>query len=193
MRHFIAATVVALVALLGFALPVRGGSIAGTLSGDSTLTPTATPGIFVQNLTGDGNDTTFGLFTPQSTSTIDFSNPPHIIISDGTFTDTFANGTLFGTSSGTGTASGHGTATVTLDFVFTGGTGIFAGDTGTARFTGTITSTGPTTESITGSYVGSLNTSVPSPAAAAGGFVCLGALALRRVLPIRSRACHNDD
>ena len=68
----------------------------------------------------------------------------------------------FGTTSGNGTADGHGSANVTIDFVFTGGTGHFAGDTGTATFTGTITSTGPTTESITGSYQGTL-LSVPEP------------------------------
>jgi len=121
------------------------------------------PGIYVQNFTGDGDDTTFGSFTPASQSTIDFSNPPTILITSGMLTETFSNGTLFGTTSGNGTASGHGTATFTIDFVITGGTGFFAGDMGEATLTGTITSTGPTTESITGSYSGSL-TSTPEPA-----------------------------
>jgi len=82
-----------------------------------------------------------------ATSTVDFSDPPTLVISDGTLTETFLSGTLFGTSSGSGTASGLGTATFTIDFVITGGTGIFAGYTGEATLTGVITQTSPTTES----------------------------------------------
>jgi hypothetical protein len=162
----VAATLIALGVMGGLAVPVHAGPISGTLDGDSTLTPTGTPGVFVQNFTGDGDDTTFGSFTPQSTSTIDFSKPPAIVISSGLFTEVFSQGTLFGTSSGRGTASGTGTATVTLDFVITGGTGLFAGDTGEATATGTITSTSPTTESFTGSYVGSI-AAIPEPSSLA--------------------------
>jgi hypothetical protein len=156
------ATLIALVVIGGLAVPVHATSISGTLSGDSTLTPTAEPGVFVQNFTGDGDDTIFGSFTAQSDSTIDFSHPPTIVISSGSFLETFLQGTLFGTSSGSGTASGHGTATVTMDLVFTGGTGLFAGATGEATARETITSTSATTDSISGSYVGSLAT-VPEP------------------------------
>jgi hypothetical protein len=155
----IASLVVALGVLV---VPVQADLITGTFEGDSTLTPTGTPGVFIQDFTGDGDDTTFGLFTPSSQSTIDFSVPPNILISNGTLLETFTNGTLEGTSSGSGTASGKGTATFTIDFVITGGTGNFAGDTGEATLTGTITQTSPTTESISGSYTGSL-TSVPEP------------------------------
>jgi hypothetical protein len=180
-RHSITTALVALVATGGLVLPVQGGSISGTISGDSTLTPTGTPGVYVQNFTGDGDDTTDGAFTPASQSTIDFSKPPAIVISNGMFSEAFAQGTLFGTSSGSGTAHGNGTATVTIDFIFTGGTGHFAGATGEATFTGTITSTSPTTESITGSYVGTLSVVpepstlallVPAMAVGAGGAVC---------------------
>jgi hypothetical protein len=150
------------VALGGLVVPVQADVITGTFEGDSTLTPTGTPGVFLQNFTGNGDDTTFGLFTPSSNSTIDFSNPPDILISNGTLSETFTDGTLEGTSSGSGIASGHGTATFTIDFVITGGTGNFAGDTGEATLTGTITQTSPTTESISGSYTGSL-TPVPEP------------------------------
>jgi hypothetical protein len=41
MRRPITATLVALVIMGGLNLPVQGGSISGTLSGDSTLTPSA--------------------------------------------------------------------------------------------------------------------------------------------------------
>jgi hypothetical protein len=136
------------------------GSISGTYSGDATLTPTGTPGVFVQNFTGEGDDTTFGSFIAQSTATVDFSKPPDITLSGGMFLETFSQGTLFGICSASGTASGHGTATFTVDYIFTGRTGLFAGDTGEATLTAMVTSTSPTGESATGFYAGSL---VPEP------------------------------
>jgi len=150
----------------GFAVSVYAGPISGSLSGDTTLTPTATPGVFTQNYIGDGNDTTFGSFTLQSTSTVDFGHPPNIVISDGMFTETFSDGTLFGTSSGDGTASGLGSAQLTLDLVITGGTGLFAGNTGEATSLQTIMSTSPTTGAGSGTYVGTLST-VPEPSSLA--------------------------
>ena len=171
--------VIALLMMAGFAVPVHASTmITGTFNGDATLTPTSTPGISIQNFTGDGDDTTYDSFTPTSQSTVDFSSPPNITISDGTFTETFSQGKLFGTSSGSGTADGNGTATFTLDFVFTGGTGLFAGATGDATATATITATGATTELITGSYIGSLTTATPLPAALPLFATGLGALGL---------------
>jgi hypothetical protein len=168
----------ALVVLSGLAVPARAGSLSGTFDGDSTLTLTGSPGIYVQNFTGDGDDVTYGSFTPQSLSTIDFSNPPRILISDGMLLMTFSQGTLFGTGSGSGTGSGHGTATFTVDFSITGGTGLFAGAMGDVTLTGMITQTSPTTESINdGSYVGSFSVPEPStltlfaPACAVGAVV----------------------
>jgi hypothetical protein len=137
-------------------------SISGTISGDSSLTPAGPAGVFVQSFKGNGDDTIMGAFTSISQSLIDFSKPPAIVISNGAFFETFSGGALFGTSSGSGTANGNGTASVTIDFIFTGGTGLFAGATGEATVTGTITSTSSTTESITGSYVGTLSV-VPEP------------------------------
>jgi hypothetical protein len=185
MTRSVAPTLIAMVVIAGFAVPGHASTIniSGTFSGDSTLTPNGTPGVFVQNLTGDGDDTIYGSFTPTSRSTVDFSTPPNITISAGSFTETFAKGTLFGTSTGSGTASGRGTATFTLDFVFTGGTGQFAGDTGEATVTGTITSTSATTESITGTYTGTLTAATPLPAALplfATGLGTLGLLGWRR-------------
>jgi hypothetical protein len=173
--------VMALVVMAGFALPVQAStiSISGTLTGDSTLTPTGTPGIFAQNFSGDGDDATFGSFTALSQSNVDFSHPPSIVVSDGSFTETFAKGTLFGTSSGDGTADGKGGATVTLDLVFTGGTGIFAGITGEGTATETITRTGATTESVSGTYSATLTTT-PLPSTwvmLLGGLLGLGIVA----------------
>jgi hypothetical protein len=151
-----------LAALCCLAVPLAATSISGTLSGTSTLTATGTPGVYTQNFTGNGTDTWLGNFSVQTTSTADFSSPPSITISSGTFTETFPGGTLFGTSSGDGTASGHGTAATEIDLVFTGGTGEFAGVTGEATFSGGVTMTSPTTESLNGTYVGAITLS-PEP------------------------------
>jgi hypothetical protein len=159
----------------GFAVPVQAGPISGALSGDGTLTPTGTPGIFTQSYTGDGTDTMFGSFALQTTSTVDLSQLPHIVISDGMFTETFSLGTLFGTSSGEGSVNAAGTATFTGDAVFTGGTGIFAGATGEATSPQMLIRTGPTTTSGSGTYVGTLSL-VPEPSSLA--LLASGALVL---------------
>jgi len=143
-------------------IPARAGVISGTFDGVSTLTPTGTPGIFTQNFSGDGDDTTYGSFTPSSVSTVDFSHPPNIVITNGMISLVFTEGTLDGTSSGTGMGNGEGMATFTADFVITGGTGIFANDIGDVTVTGSITTTSPTTEAVNASYTGSLRT-VPEP------------------------------
>jgi hypothetical protein len=143
--------------------PAYAGSISGTFDGNATLTPTGMPGVYIQNFVGDGTDTMFGEFDVTSMSTVDFSNPPNIVITDGMLLETFGEGTLFGTGSGTGTANGHGMATFMIDFVITGGTGIFAGDHGEAMIKGDITQTGPLTETISNaSYTGTLVTPEPS-------------------------------
>ena len=123
-------------------------------------------GVYTQSYTGDGADATFGSFSVQSTSTVDFSNPPEIAFSNGMFTETFSEGELFGTSAGDGTASGHATATATLDLVFTGGTGLFAGATGEATVDQMLTLTSPTMVSGAGTYAGTLTT-IPEPSSLA--------------------------
>jgi hypothetical protein len=102
-------------------------------------------------------------------STVDFSYPPNITFSDGMLLETFGDGTLFGT----GLANGHGMATFSIDFVITGGTGIFLGDHGEAMITGGITQTGPTTEAISNaSYTGNLAT---TPESSSLGLLFIGA------------------
>ena len=127
-----------------------------------TLTTDPNPGVFIQAYTGDGSDATFGAFTVQSSSIVDFSHPPALLVENGMFTETFAEGMLFGTSSGTGTTSGMGTGTATVDVVYTGGTGLFADATGEATVLQTIRSTGPTTASGSATYAGTL-VLVPEP------------------------------
>lgn len=141
-------------------VPAQAGSLGGSFDGVATLTPTNTPGVFIQNFVGDGNDTTYGAFDATSQSTVDFRNPPNIVITNGTLTEVFAGGDLFGTGSGGGTGNGHGMATFTIDFIITGGTGIFEHQHGEAMITGTITQTSPLTEAIEATYTGTL---VPEP------------------------------
>jgi hypothetical protein len=125
---------------------------------------------------------TYGDFSPSSTSTVDFTNPPTILITGGMLLDTFANGTLFGTGSGSGMGNGNGTATFTVDFVIAGGTGIFSSVTGgEVILMGTITQTGPTTETISdGSYVGSFTIPEPSSFTLLASAAALGAVVLVR-------------
>ncbi|MGA9564297.1 MAG: hypothetical protein WBS19_02120 [Candidatus Korobacteraceae bacterium] len=152
--------------------PAHAGSISGTFDGNATLTPTGTTGVYIQNFSGDGTDNTYGDFAVTSMSTVDFSNPPNITFTDGMLLETFGGGTLFGTGSGTGMGNGHGMATFTIDFVITGGTGIFFGEHGSAMITGDITQTGPLTEAISNaSYTGTLVTPEPSSL----GLIVLGA------------------
>jgi len=160
--HFWSAPAILLVVMLGLIVPAYGSSLSGALDGTATLTPTGTPGIFIQNFVGDGTDATFGAFTVTSHSTVDFTSPPSIVITNAMLTDVFAGGKFFGIGSGTGTASGQGTATFTINFLITGGTGVFEHQTGTAMITGTITQTSPTTESIDATYTGTLGTPEPS-------------------------------
>lgn len=171
-----------LLSISWLAVPAQAGSLSGTFDGTAALTPTGTPGVFIQNFTGDGTDNTYGEFTVSSMSTVDFSSPPNIVITNGMLTEEFMNGTLMGTGSGSGTASGHGTATFTIDFVITGGTGIFTGNRGEAMITGMITQTGQFTEAISNaSYTGTLVTPEPS----SWMLVCLGITLSSRFLANR--------
>jgi len=144
------------------AVPALAQSITGSFDGVGTLTPTGTPGIFIQNFVGDGTDTLFGAFTATSQSTVDFTNPPFIAITNAMLTQTFAGGSLFGDGSGSGMANGQGMATFTSDFEITGGTGIFEHLHGEVMITGTITQLTPLTEAVDATYTGNLVTPEPS-------------------------------
>src|SRR5690349_19328726 len=73
--------------------------LSGTFAGSATLTPTG-PGIFQEILTGNGTDDSFGSFTINGMSTIDFSHPPSVTLSGGMIDLAFSEGTLGGESSG---------------------------------------------------------------------------------------------
>lgn len=156
------ALVLLLASLALLIVPAQAGLLSGVLDGTATLTPTGTPGIFIQNFVGDGTDATYGAFNATSQSMVDFTNPPNIIITNGMLTDMFAGGTFFGTGSGSGKANGQGSATFTANFIITGGTGIFEHQTGEVTIMGTITQTSQTTESIDATYIGNIGTPEPS-------------------------------
>jgi hypothetical protein len=162
MKHAFTASLVTVVALCGLTTPAQAQMpLSGNLSGDGVLTPVS-PNVFHQVVTIEGDDALFGAFTGQSSSDIDFSDLSHLVLSNGMLTETFADGTLSGTSDGTGMVTTPGNGTFEADVLFTGGTGSFAGATGEAHITATFVRTSATTVEVSGSYVGAL---VPEPGA----------------------------
>jgi len=185
-RKFACSLGLLVLTLVSGALPLLGGDITlgGTFSGDVTLTPTVTDGVYTQSFAGQGYDSNFNSnFDVSSSSTVDFSSPSSLSFSDGTFTLTLASsgggspvmgnpdgtGALTGSVAGTGTIGSGGAATFTVSFTITGATGQFtglAGSMGSATVTGTLTPTGPNTQALgNGAYSGSLSP-VPEPSAA---------------------------
>jgi hypothetical protein len=137
----------------------------------------------MQSFTGDGDDDTYGSFTPSSTSMINFANPPSIVVTDIMFSLLFSQGSLYGTGTGGGTGNGHGMGTFSANIVLTGGTGIFLDAMGSLTIMGTLTQTSPTSIAISdGSYIGTF--SVPEP-----NTLVLGApaLAIGSMVVIRRR------
>ena len=176
MKSLLASTLIAFAVLGGSAVSARGDSITitGTVTGDASLTPTGTPGIYVANVTGEGSDSVLGAFDFHGTTDINFSSPPAIAFSHGSFTFVFSEGDLFAAGSGVGVVSGLGTATDSSVLVITGGTGEFERDKGELDLDQTIDVTGPLSESLTGSYSGLLVTPEPcSLALIASGAVFL--------------------
>ena len=157
-----AAAVVFLTAMVWLTTPAIAQSLSGSFDGVGTLTQTVTTGIYIQNFTGDGADDTYGAFDAASQGMIDFTNPPHIVITDTMWSQTFSDGVLFGNGSGTGTGNGHGMATFMIDLTITGGTGTFEGLHGDVIVTGTITQTSPLSDAVDATYTGNLVTPEPS-------------------------------
>lgn len=130
--------------------------ISGTISASNFLVLTTPPNIFSGTSTGTGADTTFGAFTFSSAETAIITDPTDFLIANGTFVDTYAGGSVSGTFTGSGTINTSTEATTFIEnFVFTSGTGIFAGETGQATLSGTgvFALSGPSTASYTGAFV----------------------------------------
>ncbi|MDE2331011.1 MAG: hypothetical protein KGK16_09545 [Bradyrhizobium sp.] len=139
-------------------------AISGTFSGTGTG---GSPPVFTESFNGTGTDTTFGAFSGFESATVDTTNFPTIVLSNGSFQWTFATGELIGTFSGSGTSP-----TVSINFLITGG--LLPGDTGSATGTGSYYQT---TGTITGSYSGTISAPgneqpgfapVPGPVVGAG-------------------------
>ena len=121
----------------------------------------APPNLLIGGITGTGTSN-LGAFTAEESNCI---NPAAGTLSNGLFTYTFANGsTLFGTATGTVTLPPiNGVAPVSLTYNIMGGTGMFAGATGTLLASGPLTFNPNGTTSTTFDITGTVTT-VPEPA-----------------------------
>ena len=165
MIRSLAATFFALVMMGGLAVPAQANSIptSGTVTGNSTLTATADLFVFDTNFIGSGVDSVSGKFTGTNMGTDTFNPSFTMFTTSGTFIDFFAGGTVFGTFTGNGTVTvtvTGATTSIVLNTVQTGGTGIFAGDTGESTVIGTSTSSN--NPMFTGTYTGFITTPEPS-------------------------------
>jgi len=168
MMRSLVVTLAVLVMMAGLTLPTRADTtfVSGTLTGNSVNTPTSNPDVFIDSFTGSGVDSLSGAYTTTSTKDLVFTSLTTFDLLSAPFEDVFSGGTVFGTSSGFGFVTPTG-ATVSVTFnLITGGTGIFAGDTGETTVTGTGMPTGPTTSSFTGDYTGFVRT-MPEPSSLA--------------------------
>ncbi|HZO89860.1 MAG TPA: PEP-CTERM sorting domain-containing protein [Chthonomonadaceae bacterium] len=150
----------------------------GSESGSFTLSLTSATTAHA-NATATGSDN-FGSFTSVITADLDLSNPSLNIVSNGTFDRTYVDGTIFGTFTGTLSPTSATTATFTLPFLVTGGTGHFAGITGSGLEEGNATFTGPLRADFTSSFRATV---VPEPgtlALLAGSLFTGSLMSLRR-------------
>lgn len=160
-KYVLAISLGLLFLMLPGALQANTIPISGTVSATNFLVLTTPPNIFSATSTGTGVDTTSGAFTFSAAATSTLTDPTDFLVSNGTFMETFAGGTLTGTFTGSGTVNPITLATTFTDnLVFGSGTGIFAGDTGQATLSGTgvFALSGPSTSS----YTGTITTPEPS-------------------------------
>ncbi len=134
-RHMFAASfALAVLAVLGLVGPVAAGEqvpFKGSLEGLDTTTPLAPPFVAV-TVEATGKATHLGNFTLTISATVNRA----IGAGTGIFVFTAANGdTVFGIQTGQATLTAPGVLTIVENRIITGGTGRFAGATGS--FTGT--------------------------------------------------------
>ncbi|HLK60624.1 MAG TPA: hypothetical protein VKU00_28940 [Chthonomonadaceae bacterium] len=178
----------ALAATCGFVTPAQAQiPLSGSGSGDGTITPLS-GGLLHLSFNLDGTDNLFGSFVGEAGFTVDLSNPANVLIENGTFQDTFAGGTLFGTVTGSGHVVSPGVVDLMDHDVITGGTGIFAGATGDIFTTASVDRTSPTTFTGNVDYTGDL-VLTPEPCSLgllAGGLLVPGAMLLFRRFGLQS-------
>ena len=133
-RMFAASLALAVLAVLGLVGPVAAGEqvpFKGSLEGLDTTTPLDPPFVAV-TVEATGKATHLGNFTLTISATVNRA----IGAGTGTFVFTAANGdTVFGIQTGQATLTAPGVLTIVENRIITGGTGRFAGATGS--FTGT--------------------------------------------------------
>jgi hypothetical protein len=152
---FAAGVALAVVVVLGLAGPVAAGEqvpFQGSFEGDDTTTP-LTPPFVSATVEATGNATHLGEFTLTILATVNRATG----MATGTFLFTAANGdTVVGTLSGQSTLTAPGVLTIVEKMIITGGTGRFAGSTGS--FTGTRLK-----ELVTGVTIGDFEGTISSP------------------------------
>ena len=121
----------------------------------------APPNLLISSIMGIGTSN-LGAFTTAESRCV---NPAMGTLFNGLFTFNFANGsTLFGTDSGTVTLPPiNGISPISLTFNITGGTGLFAGATGSLLVTGQVVFNPDGTTNNTLNFNGTITT-VPEPA-----------------------------
>src|SRR5262245_58043605 len=150
-RHSFAASlalaVLAVIGLAGPALAQQQVPFKGRLAGLDITTAVKLPFVSVQ-VTATGNATQLGKFTFTELNTVDTRTR----IGTGTFLFTAANGdTVFGTVAGQAKLTAPNVLTIVENAMITGGTGRFAGATGSFTVTRSKnTVTGETAGSFTG-------------------------------------------
>ena len=127
-------------------------SVSGSWTGQGTIGPTATPGVFASTDSGRGHATRIGVFALAASELDDFSTGA---VTDGAFElTTPSSDTIFGTYSGSFVPLGPTTTAFSTYGQITGGTGRFSGASGPILFTGTASAV---TLGITGKFVASLS------------------------------------
>ena len=161
LRRLTLASVAMMALLIGAALTAKADTITFSGTGAGISVPTSDPSKPAFDFLGKGTTVTpFGTFTLVEAGTVNFAvvNADGTSPNKGTFTYSLPNGDNFsGTFVGTITPPNQqGDTTFALTYTITGGTGIFAGATGTG------TSIGPL-NAVTGVYTDRVTITITAP------------------------------
>jgi hypothetical protein len=148
------------------ALCVGNAARATTISSSGTFSGTVSSnaigfGLYSQSQNLSGVDNKFGAFTETASDDAAFSSFTDFSIVSGSETATFSGGKIFANFSGNGSVVAGG-YDATSSFDITGGTGAFAGITGTIQDTTFLADNGTFSGNYSGTYSG-LISPVPLP------------------------------